>query len=102
VALTGAGTWAAHRHAQQLGIEDPPSVVIDEVVGTLIALGLVRQRGVAAGLLALALFRALDIWKPGAIDRAQSLRPTGVGIMADDVLAGAIAGLTVRWLRGAR
>jgi phosphatidylglycerophosphatase A len=100
--LTLAGTWAAHAHAEELGDKDPSSVVIDEVVGSLIALGLVRRRGLGAGLFALALFRVLDIAKPGLIDELQSLRPTGLGIMADDVLAGALAGLAVRLLSSAR
>jgi len=102
VALGVAGTWAADRHAKSLGDDDPPSAVIDEVVGTLIAVGLVRRRGFGAGLAALALFRVLDIVKPGPIDDLQALRPTGLGIMADDLLAGAVAGLVARWLSSAR
>jgi len=46
------------------------------------------------GLVAVAfgLFRAFDILKPGTIDRLQSL-PGGWGVMADDVLAGTLAGI---------
>jgi phosphatidylglycerophosphatase A len=42
------------------------------------------------------LFRVLDITKPGPIDTVQHLRPPGLGIMADDVLAGLAAGAIVR------
>jgi phosphatidylglycerophosphatase A len=72
--------------------------VIDEVVGTLIALGLVRTRSLGARLVAFALFRVLDITKPGPIARAEHARPPGLGIMLDDVLAGMVAGLLARRL----
>jgi phosphatidylglycerophosphatase A len=87
-----AGTWAAHRYALDRGEKDPQSVVIDEVVGSLLALLLVRDQSFWWQLLALVLFRVFDIWKPGPIRQAERLQPTGVGIMADDVLAGLLAG----------
>jgi phosphatidylglycerophosphatase A len=96
IALTGAGIWASEQAAQRLGDDDPSSVVIDEVVGALIALGLTRPT--SGKLLALLLFRAFDILKPGVIDRVQKARPPGVGIMADDVLASLAAGVTARLL----
>ena len=99
ITLTAAGVWAADRVAAELGDKDPSSVVIDEVVGTLLALGLCGPAGVVAEIAAFALFRVLDITKPGIIDRAQRLRPAGLGIMADDVLAGIGAGLVVRLAR---
>lgn len=88
----GVGTWAAHRYAHDRAEKDPQSVVIDEVVGTLLALLLVRDQSFGWQLLALGLFRLFDIWKPGPIREAEKLQPTGVGIMADDVLAGLLAG----------
>src|SRR5689334_9411798 len=60
VGVTAVGIWAAQRHAERLGEKDPQSVVIDEVAGTLIAMGLVRRRSLAVQLTALVLFRALD------------------------------------------
>ncbi len=97
--ITGVGLWASEREAQRLGVEDPQSVVIDEVVGTLIAMGMVRNRSIGTQLLALALFRVLDIAKPGPVDSVQHAKPPGVGIMADDVLAGILAGLSLRLLK---
>lgn len=96
IALTLLGVWAAERTAQELGDEDPGVVVIDEVVGVLIALGLSSGLGLVALGLAFALFRLFDIVKPGPVDWVQNLKPPGVGIMADDVLAGLLAGLLVR------
>jgi phosphatidylglycerophosphatase A len=96
--VAGAGIWAAGRRAEQLGEKDPQSIVIDEVAGTLIALGLVRRKSLAVQLATLVLFRVFDITKPGIIDRAQHAKPVGLGIMADDLLAGALAGVLGRWL----
>jgi len=92
VALTALGTWASNEVAKAEGIEDPQKVVIDEVCGTLIAMGMVSGSSLGIKLLALALFRVFDITKPGPIDSVQRLEPAGVGIMADDVLAGLLAG----------
>jgi phosphatidylglycerophosphatase A len=92
VALTVLGVWASTRTAAELGDEDPACVVIDEVSGTLIAVGLGALGGLWPAALSVVLFRLFDIWKPGPIDSVQSL-PKGYGIMADDVLAGLAAGL---------
>jgi phosphatidylglycerophosphatase A len=92
VALSVAGTWAANEVARAEGIEDPQKVVIDEVAGTLIAMGMVSGASIGIRLLGLVLFRVLDITKPGPIDTVQRLEPPGVGIMADDLLAGVVAG----------
>ncbi len=98
VAVSAAGIWASQKTADALGEEDPSSVVIDEVAGVLIALGLVARRGPGAQALAWVLFRAFDIAKPGPIDDLQRLRPAGLGIMADDLAAGALAGVVARLL----
>ncbi len=94
--VTVLGVWSSQRCAELLGEKDPSSVVIDEVAGVLIALGFLRGQAPLALAATWLLFRALDIWKPWLIDRAQYLPPEGVGIMADDVLAGLVAGL-VGW-----
>ncbi|MDX2053957.1 MAG: phosphatidylglycerophosphatase A [Polyangiaceae bacterium] len=92
VVLTGLGVWASQRYAEAAQEEDPQRVVIDEVVGTLLALGMVASFGIVAEACAFVLFRLLDITKPGPIDTVQNLKPVGVGVMADDVLAGLGAG----------
>jgi phosphatidylglycerophosphatase A len=97
VAVTAVGTWAAQRESERLGVDDPQSVVIDEVAGVLVALLLARG-SLRGELLAVGLFRVFDIWKPGLVDRAQELEPKGVGIMADDIAAGVLAGLLARWI----
>lgn len=96
--LAGVGVWAAQRYAVDCRQVDPQRVVIDEVAGTVIAMGLVRDQALWVQVLALLAFRALDIWKPWPIRRLEHLKPPGVGIMFDDLLAGLIAGGLLRLL----
>ena len=69
-------------------------MVIDEVAGQLIALLLlpVNFANLAAGTF---LFRLFDIWKPYPVRRLESLK-NGVGIMADDLLAGVFANIILQ------
>jgi phosphatidylglycerophosphatase A len=78
VGITAVGVWSSNEMAKAMGVEDPQCVVIDEVAGTLIAMGMVKNSSITVQLLALGLFRLFDVWKPG--------------VMADDVLAGLLAG----------
>jgi phosphatidylglycerophosphatase A len=96
VAVSLVGIWASERVARVLDVKDPQRVVIDEVAGTLIAMGMVRDLGPWVGLAALILFRFFDITKPGPIGRAEHAEPAGLGIMLDDILAGACAGAVAR------
>jgi len=74
---------------------DPGPVVIDEVVGQMIACAPLARWGapipVRLWIVSFVLFRLFDVWKPGPIRRLQDL-PGGWGIMADDVVAGLVAG----------
>jgi phosphatidylglycerophosphatase A len=92
VGVTVVGVWASNEMAKAMGVEDPQCVVIDEVAGTLLAMGMVRNSPIGVQILAFGLFRLFDIWKPSVIDTVQHAKPEGVGIMADDVLAGLLAG----------
>ena len=71
------------------GDSDPRVVVIDEVVGMWLALVCVPKR-FACYAVAFIAFRILDIAKPFPINWAERL-PGGIGVMADDLVAGAIA-----------
>jgi phosphatidylglycerophosphatase A len=96
VLVSAGGMWAAQHYAVDSGEDDPQRVVIDEVAGTVIAMGMVRAAPFAVQCAALVAFRVLDIWKPGPIRRLEHVRPPGVGIMLDDLLAGVLAGVVVR------
>lgn len=87
------GIWASNRAISLLGNEDPSEAVVDEVMGQLITFCFVPfgvgWPFVLAGFL---LFRAFDIWKPYPI-RALEVLPGGLGICADDIVAGVYAGI---------
>jgi phosphatidylglycerophosphatase A len=92
VLLCALGTWSAQVVALDRKSKDPQFVVIDEVIGTLLAMGAVRADSWGLQVIALALFRVLDITKPGPIRGLERAKPVGLGIMLDDVAAGALAG----------
>lgn len=96
--LSAVGIWASERASVVLDDKDPSRVVIDEVTGVLIALGFVLEGPLWALAISFASFRLLDILKPGPIFKVQFLKPAGFGIMADDLLAGVIAGVVGRAL----
>jgi phosphatidylglycerophosphatase A len=92
VAAAVGGIWAIRAARAK---DDPGWVVIDEVAGlwiTLLGLSHLSWAGAAA---AFALFRLLDIAKPGPIGWADRI-DSAFGIMADDVIAGGI-GAAILW-----
>ncbi len=94
VAVFAIGVWAAQGTEVALARKDPGVVVIDEVLGMLITLALLplSLTGVALGFL---LFRVLDVFKPYPAARLEHLHG-GLGIMADDAVAGLYAHLALR------
>jgi phosphatidylglycerophosphatase A len=90
--VTMLGIWAASRTERVIQKKDPSIVVIDEVAGQMIALlswPFLAHSGWTL-ISAFLLFRLFDIWKPYPIRRLEGLE-SGLGIMADDVLAGVYA-----------
>ena len=127
LALAAIGLWASQRVVAALPSDpDPGYVVIDELSGQTIALvaglalsawtttplntavnakltvafasGLLNWKYLLAGFI---LFRVFDIWKPFPARRAEFL-PGGLGIMADDWVAGVYAALGLWLLRALR
>lgn len=87
--LLSLGLWALRRLPEAQ--EDPGWVVIDEGAGMALALAALPGAGLLGVALAFALFRLFDIWKPGPVGWADRL-PGPTGIMADDIIAGLLAG----------
>jgi len=91
IVMTIAGIWAASRCESLLARKDPGAVVVDEVIGQLLTfVFLPAGIGAWAIVAGFVTFRVFDIWKPYPIRRLESLE-AGLGIMADDVLAGVYA-----------
>lgn len=90
--VTMVGIRVATRVERLVRKKDPGIVVIDEVAGQMIALlsGPFWIHTWWSILTAFLLFRGFDIWKPYPVRRLERLE-SGLGIMADDVLAGAYA-----------
>ena len=96
VAASAVGFWAAEHYVRECTSSDPSECVIDEIAGQFLACAF-APRTVLAYTLAFVFFRTLDILKPWPIGAAERL-PGGVGIMADDLVAGLLSGLAVMLL----
>ena len=97
--LFGAGVATGRAAERHFGSIDPGPVVIDEVMGMLITLLLIPV-GWGGALIGFVLFRVFDIVKPYPVSRLERL-PGGLGMMADDAMAGVYANLALRvmwWL----
>jgi phosphatidylglycerophosphatase A len=78
--------WLSTRAALILGQRDPPVIVIDEIVGFMVA-NFMAPRSVMLVGVAFILFRLLDIAKVYPLSRLERL-PGSAGIVLDDVMAG--------------
>ena len=92
------GVWACGRTARDLGVHDHPGIVLDEIAGFLVTMTALPFSWVwmVAGF---AAFRLFDIAKPWPISIADRKVGGGLGIMLDDVLAGALACASLHALR---
>ena len=89
------GTWGAHGTAHALKREDPGPVIVDEVAGQLLTLMLTGV-GLFGAIVGFFIFRVMDIVKPWPARNFEALHG-GVGIMADDLMAG-VYGNIVMWI----
>jgi phosphatidylglycerophosphatase A len=85
------GLWAGARYADSIGQPDPGKVVIDEVAGMWLAL-LPAVHHLPAYAIAFLFFRIFDILKIWPANVVQARLKGGLGIMADDIVAGLYAG----------
>ncbi len=94
--ITIVGIWAASEAEAHYGREDPGQVVIDEVAGQLVTLFFTGV-GWSGALAGFVVFRIFDIIKPYPANRFERLHG-GLGIMADDVMAGVYGCITLHLL----
>jgi phosphatidylglycerophosphatase A len=94
--VAAVGVWAAGRAEVVFGGKDHSRIVIDEVAGQLVAGAFVPGTWSAAGL-AFVLFRIFDVVKPYPASVFDRRVPGGLGVVGDDLVAGAYAGL-VAWV----
>jgi phosphatidylglycerophosphatase A len=95
LALSIMGIFAAERYGQSTGKKDASEVIIDEVAGQWIPLVIIPLE-IEWYIAAFLLFRFFDISKIGPVGHAERFAG-GVGVMADDLVAGILAAL-VLWL----
>ena len=88
--------WLSTKGAAILKQKDPRTIVIDEIVGFLVANFFAPPRLLAL-IWAFLLFRFFDITKPFPADKLERL-PGGSGIVLDDVMAGLYTLLSLRLL----
>ena len=95
--VTIIGVCAADAYSHLTGKHDAGEVIIDEVAGQWLVLLCISPNldtalwWYAAGFL---LFRLFDILKPWPVSAAERL-PGGIGVMADDLVAGTLAGIAL-------
>ncbi len=99
-AVVIAGTWAAGICGALYGDHDSRRIVIDEVGGMMVTLWSFPADPfwLASGFFA---FRVFDVLKPFPIRRIDRGWNSAGGVMADDLLAGVYANITlqvIRWL----
>ncbi len=90
------GYKTVNNYEKNGGIHDDKRIVIDEIAGVLIAVGILghlKQDTFIKLILAFLAFRLLDIWKPSVIGKVDKNAKGAMGVMGDDILAGIFGGI---------
>jgi phosphatidylglycerophosphatase A len=80
------GVWACDKTGRDLGVADHGGMVWDEIVAMMLVL-VFTPFGLIWYVMAFALFRLFDIWKPFPIGLLERRFKGGFGVMIDDVMA---------------
>ncbi len=92
-----AGIWICGRASRDLGVHDHPGVVWDEFAGFFVTM-IAAPAGWLWVVAGFVLFRVFDILKPWPIGWLDRRVGGGLGIMLDDLLAGAYAWVVLQLL----
>ncbi len=90
------GIRLVNEYEKNGGIHDDKRIVIDEIAGVLITIGLLghlKENTLIKLFLAFISFRLFDIWKPSVIGKIDKNAKGGLGVMGDDILAGIFGGI---------
>ncbi|GAA9040701.1 phosphatidylglycerophosphatase A [Helicobacter pylori] len=82
------------KEEEESKIHDSSYIVIDELVGMWLAMA-ISGLSLAGVFLSFIFFRIYDITKPSLIGKIDKEVKGGLGVVADDALAGVLAGLSV-------
>ncbi len=80
------------KEEEESKIHDSSYIVIDELVGMWLAMA-ISGLSLAGVVLSFIFFRIYDITKPSLIGKIDKEVKGGLGVVADDALAGVLAGL---------
>ncbi|MGT0049766.1 phosphatidylglycerophosphatase A family protein [Helicobacter pylori] len=81
------------KEEEESKIHDSSYIVIDELVGMWLAMA-ISGLSLAGIILSFIFFRIYDITKPSLIGKIDKEVKGGLGVVADDALAGVLAGLS--------
>ncbi|GAA7067473.1 phosphatidylglycerophosphatase A [Helicobacter pylori] len=81
------------KEEEESKVHDSSYIVIDELVGMWLAMA-VSGLSLAGVILSFIFFRIYDITKPSLIGKIDKEVKGGLGVVADDALAGVLAGLS--------
>jgi phosphatidylglycerophosphatase A len=94
------GIYFCEVAGKNLGVPDHGAIVWDEIVAMMLMLTF-TPANMIWWLLAFALFRLFDIWKPYPIQQFDAQLKNGFGVMFDDLLAaiyGILSLMGIQWM----
>jgi phosphatidylglycerophosphatase A len=94
IAILVLGIYLCHLGERIYPYKDPPQIILDELLGYLVALFLIPFN-LKNVIFSFILFRFLDIKKPLYLKNIQNL-PGGIGIALDDIVAGVITNIIMQ------
>jgi phosphatidylglycerophosphatase A len=94
-ALIFFAVWISGQAEKLLGAKDPGCIVIDEIAGMAVTfLGV--SFSVPAAIIGFILFRFFDILKPFPVGYMEKRFTGGLGVVMDDVAAGAMSNVALQ------
>jgi phosphatidylglycerophosphatase A len=93
--VTVVAIWAAGQADRLLGTHDSSRIVVDEIVGYLVAVAWIDRSDPVLLAAGFVVFRVADVIKPPPARRLDAGWRGGAGVVLDDVVAGLYASILV-------